>query len=113
MLQKKLHRIIHRHGFLLIGMFTLCVLLLVSFLERTGEIRNNTLPMPLRILIAPMYLTWMLWTVIQVAVVGPVGVPQPLASILSGIGLVAGLAPYALADYILDLWHRQKLKASA
>jgi hypothetical protein len=115
MLPKMLHWI-HGHVFLLIGLVTLCLLLLIQ----PGEIRTgdafptaNPLPILLRILIAPMYLAWMLWSAAQVAIVGPVGLPQPWASILSGIGFVAGLAPYALADYILGLWRRQKLKSSA
>jgi hypothetical protein len=96
---------IRQHSFLLIGILTLCLLLLVR--------SPNSPPMLLRILIAPMYVAWMLWSVAQVAIFGPVGLPQPLASILLGIGLVAGLAPYALADFILDLWRRRKVKSSA
>ena len=92
---------IYRHRFLLIGILTFDLLLLL------GPTANKV-SMPLRILIAPMYLAWMLWSLAQVIIVGPVGLPQPLASILSGIGLVAGLAPYVVADYILDLWRRQK-----
>ena len=101
MLPKKPHWIIYRHSFLFIGIITLCLLLVVS-LARTGEIgTTNALPTPLRILVVPMYLAWMLWSLIQVAILGPVGLPQPWVSLLSGIGLIVGLAPYALADYIL------------
>jgi hypothetical protein len=41
-----------------------------------------------------------------VAIVGPTGLPGPLGVIVSGISLAAGLAPYALADYVLDRWRR-------
>jgi hypothetical protein len=113
MLQKIAHWV-PRHGFLLIGILTLFLLLLVSGLERTGELRTaHMLAMPLRILVAPMYLMWMLWTVAQVAIAGRVGLPQPLASTLLDFGLLAGLAPYALADCILGLWSRRKATRSS
>jgi hypothetical protein len=75
---------------------------------RAGEIGTaDRLAIPLRVLIAPMYVVWNLWTIAQVALLGPVGLPQPIASMVSAIGLAAGLAPYVLLDYILNLWRRR------
>jgi hypothetical protein len=77
-------------------------------LGRAGEIGTaERLWIPRRMLIVPMYVVWNLWSMAQVALVEPFGLPQPIASIVSGIGLAAGLAPYVLLDYILDLWRRR------
>ena len=61
-----------------------------------------------RVLIVPIYLVWMLIAIVQVAVAGPHGLPQPLASLLWVFSMVAGLAPYALVDYILDRVRRAR-----
>jgi hypothetical protein len=52
----------------------------------------------------------MLLTMAHVAMAGPHGLPAPFAAIVSGISFIAGLAPYAIADKLLDLWrhHRDK-----
>lgn len=61
----------------------------------------RTLAGPMRVLIVPMYLVWMLISIVQVALAGPRGLPQPLGALVSVFSMVAGLAPYALLDYIL------------
>jgi hypothetical protein len=60
----------------------------------------------MRVLIVPIYLVWMLIAIAQVAVAGPHGLPQPIGMIVWGLSMVAGLAPYALVDYILDRFRR-------
>jgi len=62
----------------------------------------------LRVLIVPMYLVWMLIAIVQVAVAGPHGLPQPIATLVGGVGMLAGLAPYALVDYIFDRVRRAR-----
>jgi len=61
----------------------------------------------MRALIVPMYLVWLGWSMAEVAIVGPHGVPHPLQVVVSGLGILAGFAPYALADYVLELWCRR------
>ena len=59
-------------------------------------------------MIVPMYLVWMLIAIVQVAVAGPHGLPQPIATLVGALSIVAGLAPYALVDYILDRIRRAR-----
>ncbi len=97
--------LIHRHLFLLIGVLTLCLFFLAAGLDLAGKGQiAQVLAGPMRVLIVPMYLVWMVTTMAQVAIVGPTGLPGPFAAVVSGLSLVAGLAPYALADYVLDRW---------
>jgi hypothetical protein len=97
--------VFRRRLFLLIGILTLCLFFLVAGLDRAGKTEDaQALAVPMRVLIIPMYLVWMLWTMALVAVAGPHGLPGLLGTIVSGIGLVTGLAPYVLADYLLDRW---------
>jgi hypothetical protein len=63
-----------------------------------------------RVLIVPIYLVWMLIAIVQVAVAGPHGLPQPLATLLWVFSMVAGLAPYALVDYVLDRARRSRTR---
>ena len=108
--------VFHRHLFLLIGLLTLGLFFLVAGLDRAGKSETaHALAGPMRVLIVPMYLVWMGITIAQVAVVGPVGLPGPFGAVVSGISLVAGLAPYAFADYVLDRWRQaatRKVSAS-
>ena len=98
-----MRHVLRRHVFLLIGVLSLCLFFLVAGLDRAGKVEiAHALAGPMRVLIVPMYLVWLLLTVAQVAIAGPVGLPAPFAAIVSGIDLVAGLAPYALMDYVLD-----------
>jgi hypothetical protein len=93
--------------FLLIGVLTLNLFFLVAGLDRAGKIgMAHALAGPMRVLIVPMYLVWLLLTMAQVAIAGPVPLPAPFAVIVWGIDMVAGLAPYALADYLLHRLRR-------
>ena len=99
--------VFRRHLFLLIGLLTLCLFFLVAGLDRAGKSETaHALAGPMRVVIVPMYLVWMVITMALVAIVGPVGLPGPFGAVVSGIGLVAGLAPYVLMDYILDRLRR-------
>ena len=94
-----------RHLFLLIGLLSLGLFFLVAALDRAGIIEAaNALAGPMRVLIVPMYLVWMLLTMVQVAIIGPLGLPGPFAAVVSGINFVAGFAPYVIADYVVDRW---------
>lgn len=99
--------VLRRHLFLLIGTLSLSLFFLVAALDRAGKTgAAQTLAEPMRVLIVPIYLVWMLIAIAQAAVAGPHGLPQPIAMIVGGISMVAGLAPYALVDYILDRFRR-------
>jgi hypothetical protein len=60
-----------------------------------------------------MYVVWLLFNILQVVIAGPTptGMPAVLAWILWIVSLVSGLAPYALADYLLRLWRRPQTPA--
>jgi hypothetical protein len=99
----KMRYVFRRHLFLLIGLLTLCLFHLVEALNRAGKREiAEALAGPMRVLVVPMYLVWMLLTMAQVAIAGPRGLPAPFGAIVSIIGLVAGLGPYALLDYVLN-----------
>jgi hypothetical protein len=92
-----------RHPFLLLGFFTLGLFYLVAAFDGLGYSGlSSALAVPLRVLVVPMYLVWMVWSMAWVTLVGPTS-PGLLAAISSFLGLVAGLAPYALADLVLQL----------
>ena len=98
-----MRHLLGRHLFLLIGVLTLCLFFLVARLDVAGKVEMaRALAVPMRVLIVPMYLVWLLLTMAQVAIAGPVRLPAPFAAIVWGINMVAGLAPYALVDYVLD-----------
>ncbi len=92
---------LRRHVFFLLGVFTMGLFFVVAGLNDTGA-----LAAVMRVLIVPMYLVWMLLTMLLVAIFGPSGVPRPFAEVMSVISFAAGLAPYALADYLLSRWRR-------
>jgi hypothetical protein len=93
--------------FLFIGVLSLSLFFLVAGLERAGKAGvAQAIAGPMRVLIVPIYLVWMLMAIAQVAVAGPHGLPRPIAMIVSGFSMVAGLAPYALVDYLLDRLRR-------
>ena len=103
----KMRYVFRRHLFLLIGLLTLCLFLLVAGLDRAGKRETaEALAGPVRVLIVPMYLVWLLLSMAQVAIVGPRGLPAPFGVIVSIIGLLAGLGPYALLDYLLNRFRR-------
>jgi hypothetical protein len=103
-----------RHLFLLIGLLTLCLFFLVAALDRAGRGETvQALAGPMRVLVVPMYLVWTVITTAQVAIVGPNRLPGPFGAIVSVISLVAGLAPYAFADYVLDRWRQAATRKRA
>ena len=103
----KVGRVFRRHLFLLIGLFTLCLFFLVAGLDRAGKSEAaHALAGPMRVLIVPMYLVWLAFTMAEVAIIGPVGLPGVFGTVVSYIGMAAGLAPYALADYVIDRWRQ-------
>ena len=103
----KMRYVFRRHLFLLIGLLTLSLFLLVAGLGRAGKRETaEALAGPMRGLIVPMYLVWMLLTMAQVAIAGPRGLPAPFGAIVSIIGLVAGLGLYALLDYVVNRLRR-------
>ena len=96
-----------RHLFLLIGLLTLGLFFLVAGLDRTGHTgAADALAGLMRVAIVPMYLVWLVLTMALVALAGPGGPHGPLAAVIGGVGMIAGLAPYAFADYVLDRWRR-------
>jgi hypothetical protein len=112
----KMRYVFRRHLFFLIGLLTIFLFFIVEGLDRAGKSETaHALAGPMRVLIVPMYLVWLVITIAQVAIVGPVGLPSPFAAVVSGISLVAGLAPYVFADYVLDWWRQaaaRKVSAS-
>jgi hypothetical protein len=77
----KMRYAFRRHLFLLIGSLTLCLLCLLEGLNRAGKRETaEALAGPMRVLIVPMYLVWLLLTVAQVAMTAPHGLPAPFAT---------------------------------
>lgn len=118
--------------FLSIGLLTLCLFFLQAGLAGKSETGNMVANLPpdhgtgqisqsgavgpplaglIRVLIVPMYLVWIVIAIAQGAIVGPAGLPGPLRAIVSGISMLAGLAPYAVADYLLGRWRRARAAA--
>jgi hypothetical protein len=96
---------VQRRAFLILGLVTLAMFFLVE--------AAIALPGPLRALIIPMYIVWLPFNILQVAIAGPTpaGITAVLAWMLWIVSLVAGLAPYALADYMLHRWRRPQAPA--
>jgi hypothetical protein len=100
---------IQRRAFLILGLVTLAMFFLVRILDEANRTESAiALSGPLRALIIPMYIVWLPFNILQVAIAGPTptGVHAVLAWIIWIVSLVAGLAPYALADYLLRRWRR-------
>ena len=110
-MRSKLLQVLRRHLFLFIGFLSLSLFYLVAELDQAGK-RGlaQTIAGPMRVVIVPVYLVWMLIAIVQVAIAGPHGLPQPIAMIVWGFSMIAGLAPYALVDYILDRLRRAGLR---
>jgi hypothetical protein len=101
-------RYVFRHLFLLIGLLSLGLFALVA---AGGEIGfAHALAGPMRLLIVPMYLFWLLVTIAQVAIAGPGGLPAPFGPVVLVVTFFAGLAPYVLADYVLNLWRNAAIR---
>jgi len=102
-----MRKVFPRHLFLVAGLLSFSLYLVVAVLEEAGlNEAGHALAGLMRVLIVPMYLVWLLTSMAQVAVIGPVGLPPPFGVVVGGIGMVAGFAPYVLADYALDRWRR-------
>src|SRR5690348_7147801 len=100
--------VLRRHLFLFIGVLSLSFFFLVAVLDGVGQTGlAQVLAVPMRVLIVPIYLVWMLIAMAQVALAGPHGLPMPIAMIVWGFSLVAGLAPYVLVDYIVARLRRR------
>jgi 4-amino-4-deoxy-L-arabinose transferase-like glycosyltransferase len=99
--------VFRRHLFLLIGLLTLCLFHLVEGLNRAGKTElAQTLAVPMRVLIVPMYVVWLLLSMAVVAIAGPHSLPAPISAIAPIISSLAGLGPYALLDYVLNRLRR-------
>jgi hypothetical protein len=94
--------VVRRHPFLLLGLLTLALLAAVEALTRTGHAQAAAVGAgPLRVLIIPMYVVWLAFTILNVALNGAGGIPWSVALLLWIARLIAGLVPYALADHLL------------
>ncbi len=108
----KVRYLFRRHLFLLLGILTLALFLLVAAFDRAGRVEvARALAIPMRVLIVPMYLCWMVLAMLNVALAGPHGIPGVWGAIVSRIELAAGLAPYALVDYLLHWLRRRRSTA--
>jgi hypothetical protein len=105
----KVRQLLLHHLFLLVGILSLSLFWAVAALDQVGETgMAQTLAGPMRVLIVPIYLVWMLIVIVQVALAGPHGLPQPLATLVWIFSMAAGLAPYALVDFILSRVRRAR-----
>jgi len=97
----------HRRPFLLIGLLTLCLFFLVAGLDRAGQSNAaQALAIPMRVLIVPVYLVWLLMSMALVAVFGPGGLPGPFGVVVSGVSFALALTPYFFADYVFHRWRQ-------
>jgi hypothetical protein len=106
-----------RHPFLLLGLVTLALFFGVEALDRGGWTAAAAwLARPLRILIMPMYMVWLLFMMVNAALLGPAPSQHGLAWLATIIwlaGMAAGLMPYALVDYLITRWGRRRSSGSA
>jgi hypothetical protein len=106
-IDRRVRKSLRQHVLLLIGLLSLGLFFLVAGLEGAGKSEAaHALAGPMRVLIVPMYLVWLAISMAEAAIAGPVGLPGPLRAVVSGVSLVLGLAPYAVADYVLERWRR-------
>ena len=103
--------ILRRHLFFLIGFLTLDLFFLVAALNRAGKAElAAALAIPMRILIIPMYVFWLLAAMPIVALDKHVALSGLVRGILSGVSMVAGFARYVLADYIRARLRRTRIE---
>ncbi|HTP32406.1 MAG TPA: hypothetical protein VMJ75_09545 [Candidatus Acidoferrales bacterium] len=101
-----MRHVLHRHAFLLFGIVTLCLFFPLAALDQAGVGYVHTAAVALRVLIVPIYLVWLLLTILNVAVSRML--PMPFVTLVSIITMFAGLAPYAFLDYWLDRRRRSR-----
>jgi len=104
-----MRRRLWQHPFLTLGLATLLLFFVVERLREHGATEAaQQLALPLRLLILPMYLIWLLLTILYVATWGA-GVPSsPLGVVWASLQFIAGLVPYAALDYLLQRWRNRK-----
>ncbi len=111
---RALRRLVTSHPFLLLGLVTYAIFLTVEAVAEdgpTGSIKH--FPMPaLRVLIIPMYVGWLLVTVASVAVLGPHWEPAA-RQVVRVLQIVAGFAPYLLADALVRSRRRSLARPAA
>jgi hypothetical protein len=100
-----MRQVLRRHLFLLIGLMTWALFFLVAALGGESSFAQTAARL-MRLLIVPMYLVWLLVTMILVAIFGPGGPPAPLGPVVFVFDFFAGFAPYVLADYALARWRK-------
>lgn len=106
---RALKHALQQHPFLLLGLTTLGLFFLVEALARNGLDRAAaTAAVPMRFLILPMYVIWLVFTMAQVYL-SSAGSPNWVLELLYIVGLTVGLLPYFLADRLLARWRRGRL----
>lgn len=93
--------VFRRHLFSWVGGLSICLYFFVTALDRSGNAGFfHLFAALLRLLIVPAYLVWLLLTMVYAAIAGPHGLQGALGLVVSFLNLLAGLAPYALLDYL-------------
>ena len=105
-MQRNMWRIVKSHPFLLLGLLTYAMFLAVEALpdeSHDSPLAQAAMPVA-RLIIIPMYLGWLLVTIVSVQILGA----DPSAAarrVIRSLHVAAGFAPYALADILLR-WYR-------
>jgi hypothetical protein len=100
---RKLAHLLRRHLFLLVGLFSLGLFFLVAGLDRAGQSGAAAKLAPvMRVAIVPIYIVWLLLTIVVVKIFGPGGPPMMFSPTIMLVEFIAGLAPYVLLDYLIN-----------
>ena len=100
-----------QHPFLSLGLCTLLLFFAVEALQAQGATDvAQPLSGPMRMLIIPMYLVWLLFMMLNVSIWGSGGQVGPLGILLYCLQLISGLVPYLVADYLLHRWRHAKAR---
>jgi hypothetical protein len=106
-----MHRWLWQHQFLIIGLCTLLLFFAVEALQAQGATDvAQRLAGPMRVLIIPMYVVWLLFTMLNVSIWGPGAQVAPLSILVYCLQLTGGLVPYLVADYLLHRWLHAKAR---
>jgi len=95
-------RILRSHPFLLVGLLTYAMFLTVEALPaetHASPVVRAAMPV-MRVLIVPVWLGWVVVTIISIQLFGTHTSPGALR-VLRLLQLMAGFAPYVLADALL------------